>query len=83
MIVIDVNPVVTETTFGVALSVAGGEFHVAQPPLGTVRTVTVVENVRVCDPPVREVVVEKLAPGTVISVVPLVYVGVGVEIVVN
>jgi len=30
-----VRPVVIARTFGVALSTAGGEFHVAQPPAGT------------------------------------------------
>lgn len=78
-----VSPVVIAKTFGVLPSVFGGEPQVAQPPPGTVRTSTVLENVRVSMPSVRLEVVEKFAPGIVIKVVPLVYAAVGWEMTVN
>jgi hypothetical protein len=79
----EVRPVVIAKTLGVELSTFGGEFHVAQPPLGTVRTSTVEEKVRVSVPSVRVLVVDKLAPGIDKRVVPPVYAAVGVENVMN
>jgi hypothetical protein len=82
-VIVKVVALIADRTFGVLLSVAGGEFHVAQPPAGTVRTVTGVEKLSVCVPSVSEDVVEKLAPGIAIFVVELVYWDVGVAIAVN
>jgi hypothetical protein len=53
-------------TLGVLLSVAGGEFHVAQEP-GTVAACIGEENVTVCLPSVVDTEVKSVKSGTVMG----------------